>query len=116
VVEINNGEPVFVKKKEDLYTRVEDSEDYPTPSVCCDWEAEEASLYDTLDDALAHLENKEKRLIRARLGYDGKEMKFHEIADEYGVSTQAVHKRYNSTVSKLRTFIEDANASYAMCA
>ena len=116
VVEIMNGKPVFVKKKEDLFTRVDDSEDYPTPSVCCDWEAEEASLFETLDDALAHLENKERRLIRARLGYDGKEMKFREIADECGVSTQAVHKHYNNTVSKLRTFFEDANSSYAMCA
>ena len=116
VVEIVNGKPVLVKKEEDLFARVDDSKGYPTPLVCCDWEAEETSLYETLDEALDHLGNKERRLIRAKMGYDGKEMRLREIADECGVSTQAIHKRYNHTVSKLRTFFEGANSPYAMCA
>lgn len=116
VVEIVNGVPAYVNKKEDLFTRVDDSEGYPTPSVCCDWEAEENSLYETLDDAMEHLENKERCLIHAKFGYDGREMKLREMADEYGVSIQAVHKRCNNTVSKLRTFIDDANSPYSMCA
>jgi DNA-directed RNA polymerase specialized sigma24 family protein len=116
IVEIVNGVPVYVKKKEDLFSRVGESECYPNLSVCCDWKTEEDSLYETLDDALSHLDNKERRLICAKFGYDGKEMKLREMADENGVSVQAIHKRCNNTVSKLRTFFEGANSSYSMCA
>ena len=116
IVEIVNGVPVYVKKKEDLFSRVGESECYPNPSVCCDWKTEEDSLYETLDEALSYLDNKERRLICAKFGYEGKEMKLREMADENGVSVQAIHKRCNNTVSKLRTFFEGANPSYSMCA
>lgn len=114
--EIENGTPVVVKKKEDLFVSIEDLGYYPTQSVNCDWEAEEYELFETLHEALAILNDKERRIIRAKFGFDGEAMKLHEIADEYGVSIQAIHNCYKNAISKLRDFFGGDNSPYSMCA
>jgi RNA polymerase sporulation-specific sigma factor len=114
--EIVNGEPLIIKKNEELFVHIEDLGYYPTQSVNCDWEAEEVDLYETLHEALDILSEKERRIIRAKFGFDGEAMKLHEIANEYGVSIQAVHKCLNKALSKLRDFFGGNNSPYAMCA
>lgn len=114
--EIVNGIPLIVKKNEELFVHIEDLGYYPTQSVNCDWEAEEVDLYETLHEALTILNDKERRIIRAKFGFDGEAMKLHEIADEYGVSIQAIHKCLNKALSKLRDFFGGDNSPYAMCA
>ena len=115
-LEFVNGVPTFVKKKASLFTLVDDSECYPVHSVCCDWEAEEDCLYETLDDVLDRLEQEEKDLLYYRHGFNGKSKKLRELAEIYHVSQQAVNKRLNKAHGRLRRLLVDDCLPYRPCA
>ena len=114
--EIVQGKPTLVKKKESLFTRIDDASKYPVPSLCCDWEAEEAGLYETLDDAITHLEPSESQLIHMKYGFEGEEMKLHEMAKPLRITPQAVQKRIKKAENKLCTYFESANVLYCLSA
>ena len=87
-----------------------------TVRLCCNWDTEQAWLFEMLDEAMASLKQEESFLVRCYYGFDNKAMTLNEIATMLNVSPQAVHKRLKNVIAKLRTFIEDANAPYDMCA
>ena len=114
--EFVNGMPTFVKNNVSLFTLVDDSECYPVHSVCCDWEAEEDGLYETLDDALDRLEQGERDLLYYRHGFNGESKKLRELAEIYHVSQQAVNKRLDKAHDKLRRLLVDEGLPYRQCA
>lgn len=116
VPEVVNGKPRLVKKKESLFTCLDDTNTYTLTPICCNWDAEQAWLLETLNEAIATLKPEEQLLIRCYFGFDNKAMKLEKIANNLNVSPQAVHKRIKNAIGKLRTFIEGASSPYRMCA
>jgi RNA polymerase sigma factor (sigma-70 family) len=115
-LEFVNGVPTFVKKNDSLFTLVDDAECYSNHSVCCDWEAEEDCLYETLDDVLDRLEQGERDLLYYRHGFNGEPKKLRELAETYHVSQQAVNKRLDKAHDRLRGLLVDECLPYKQCA
>lgn len=116
VPKIVKGELRFDKEEKSLFVYLDDASKDNISTMCCNWEAEQAWQFETLNEAIATLKPEEQFLIRCYYGFDNKAMKLEEIANNLNVSPQAVHKRIKNAIGKLRTFIEGASLLYRKCA
>ena len=82
----------------------------------CNWEQEYNMLIERLYCALDRLEVEERELIYNRYGFNGEPMKLRELAEYAQKSPQAIAKRINNILDKLREFILDDGYSYRLCA
>ena len=85
------------------------------PSWCCNWDDDESYLKELLADAISQLSKEERKLIEARYGYDGEQMRLAELGNLLNVSHQAVDKKLHRILQKLRDLI-DGYHIYRCCA
>lgn len=61
-----------------------------------------------LENALARLDDRSRRIIEARWLQDDKGLTLHELAAEYGVSAERIRQIESAALKKLRGFLENA--------
>lgn len=106
VKEIKKLTPVVILNIDDYEGDLDD--------LRCNWEAEQAYLLERLQFAMNQLTPIERQLIEQRYGFLGKSLKLRELAEIMDVSFQAVDKRINRILNKLRSYFDDPD--YSKCA
>lgn len=79
------------------------------------WDEEEQELRDRLHAALNKLSLEDFNLVKAYYGFTDKSLTLQQLGERYGISTQAVAKRKDRILEKLRTYL-DNYYDYRMCA
>ncbi|MBR4392136.1 MAG: sigma-70 family RNA polymerase sigma factor [Bacteroidales bacterium] len=90
----------------------ESLQDHP----CCNWDAENNHLLETLQDGLNSLTLGERHLIENRFGYYSSPMKLKELGKIMNVSFQAVDKKLKRILNKLHRYIDENRYTYSNCA
>lgn len=82
----------------------------------CDWDFEDACMTETLHEAINQLSAEERHIIYQRFGFNGQQLKLRELGTIMNVSPQAIDKRINHILKKLKNYIDNYYKPYKSCA
>lgn len=116
-VSVRNAMIKKVKKLNAEKTEREDLDDDKYYSMLlCDWSDYESLTYETLDEALSMLTDKDHKLLSLYFGLDGRAYKLTELSAMYNVSFQAISKQIKSIMGKLRNHFIKRGYTFKECA